>query len=81
MLERRENHEGRLEYHHLKKIRQCGEKGYRKKKKVIEHATHAIRDKVQGLLIVGYFIVQSCQVESVQDEIFIDFAKVFVPFG
>ena len=31
--------------------------------------------------IVCYFIVETSKVEAIQNEIFIDFAKVFVAFG
>lgn len=36
-------------------------------------------DKVEGILVVLHFGVQTCEVETVGKILFVDFTKVFVP--
>lgn len=43
--------------------------------------TEIVRDKIKSLGVVGDLVVEAGEVESVEDVILFDFAKVFVPFG
>ena len=40
-----------------------------------------VGDEVEGLRVVLYLGVQTSEVKSVEDVVFLNFAKVFVPFG
>ncbi len=46
-----------------------------------ERLTKIVGDKVQSLGVIDDLVVQASQVESVQNEVFVHFAKVLVALG
>lgn len=43
--------------------------------------TEVVRDQIERLRVVLHLSVQACQVESVQDIVLVNLAKVFVALG
>lgn len=48
---------------------------------ILEVFVEVVGDEVEGLGVVLDFGVQACEVEAIEDVVFFDFAKVFVPLG